>query len=228
MKKNYLKIISKTILITCLGVFLISCEGEDGINGENGINGEQGIDGENGINGENGVGFDELVKYGSITINVAGTRPDDVAFTQEHEFRFIPNYSGSNDVSFEDSDIEFDVTRFINTPDADSNNSIYAYLGVEDAGLETQSFYFEIEFNGFSIVSDDLKYFQLWGYYSSENSDVTNFSITNYSFNDTTNNLTYSFTMDIEEDVATGNDLTVSGTVNVIVLERLQSGPILL
>ncbi|WP_308993104.1 hypothetical protein QLS71_008755 [Mariniflexile litorale] len=225
MKKNYLKIISKTILVSCLGVFLISCEGEDGINGENGINGEQGIDGENGINGENGVGFNELAKYGSVTVNVAGTRSDDVAFTQEHEFRFINNDNDENDVYFGNSDIYFEIGRFFNTPDADYNNSILTQLEVKDAGLETQSFSFAIELWGFSVVSEDLKYFIFDdenSIYTSDDPGVTNFSITNYSFNDTTNRITYSFTMDIEEDNTTGNSLTVSGTVNAIVLENIQ------
>ncbi|WP_308993103.1 hypothetical protein QLS71_008760 [Mariniflexile litorale] len=221
MKKNYLKIISKTILIACLGLFLTSCEdGADGINGENGINGEPGINGEN---GENGLGFDDLVNYGSVTVNVAGTRFDDVPFTQEREFRFLPSDYGGNDVYFDDSDIVFGVARFFNSFDAGHSNSIYAQLEVQDAGLETQSFHFQISFAGFSVVSEDLKYFEFYDYYSSNNSDVSNFSITNYSFNDTTNRITYSFTMDIEEDNTTGNPLTISGTVDAIVLENLEN-----
>lgn len=51
------------LLATCS--ISMSCETEDGADGANGTDGTNGTDGEI---GEDGIGFDDLVKYGSISL----------------------------------------------------------------------------------------------------------------------------------------------------------------
>ncbi|WP_108869671.1 collagen-like protein [Aquimarina aquimarini] len=234
MKKNYFKIVSKALLIGCLGVFLISCEGEDGengidgangINGVDGVNGSNGTDGtngENGTDGENGVGFDELTKYGKITLDIAGTRSDNVAFTHTDELKFIHNDAGNNDVFYNDPNMGFSVTRFVNSPDSHEDSSVRLSLSVNDVGLPTQNFEFNVRFDDYSVISDDLKYFNINSTFDQSNMGVSNATITDYSFDETTNNLRCTFTMTVAgANNITGNDMTISGTVDVIVLENL-------
>ena len=157
---------------------------------------------------------------------MTGTRPDnDTAFTSESEFRFIHNEYGNNDIyddeseiSKIESEIEFQVTRFMQSPDAHEANSVEFDLNVYDAGLETENYYFELS-SDFSVVFDDLKYIVFDGSFDSE--DVDNFSITDYSYDETTSNLKFSFSFDIDGDNPTGNDLSVSGTVDVFVFEAI-------
>ncbi|WP_438710151.1 hypothetical protein ACSTS3_13415 [Aquimarina muelleri] len=224
-----MKIVSKAVLIGFFGMFIVSCEGEDGVNGIDGQAGVDGVSGENGINGENGVngvGFEELTKYGAVTLNISGTRSDNVDFTHAGELKFTHNESGNNDVEFNDPNVNYSVVRFVNSPDSHDNSSVRLNLTVNDAGLSTQNFGFFVNFNGYSIISDDLKYFEISAGYADSNTSVSNFSITEYSFDEMTNNLKYTFTMTVAgANNITGNDMIISGTVDVIVLESLGRGP---
>ncbi len=226
MKKNYFRIVRNAFVIACLGFSLVGCEGEDGANGLNGIAGINGEDGTDGNDGTNGVGFDELTQYGSITINVAGMRSDDVPFTHEAELKFSHNDTGKNDFTNNDPNYDFSVIRFLNSPDAHDDNSVELDLTVNDAGLETQSFEFNVEFDGYAIVSsEDLKYFTISNDYDYDGTGVSNFSITDYSFDAVKNELKFSFTLDVAAaNNTTGNDMTISGNVDVIVLENINGG----
>lgn len=53
MKKSK-SLLFKTLLLTCIGVAVISCDPEDGIDGRDGIDGVDGSDGADGVNGEDG------------------------------------------------------------------------------------------------------------------------------------------------------------------------------
>ncbi len=223
MKKNYLK----TILICALGIFVTNCEGEDGANGINGIDGVAGIDGADGINGENGIGFEELTQYGGITLNFEGTRSDDVTFTDTAEFKFTAteaSYVNShNSVVVGASSLSFNLLRFLSAPD-----DIFQYttsginLVVNNPGESTQSLNSNIFVQDYAIVTEDLKYFTFNGSYNNTSAGVTNFVITDYNFDDTTNNLTFSFSFDVAGVYnTTGNDLSISGEVDVIVLEEI-------
>ncbi|WP_103865833.1 collagen-like protein [Aquimarina sp. I32.4] len=214
-------------------MFLISCEGEDGENGIDGVNGISGVDGsngangQNGANGENGVGFDELTKYGKIILDIAGTRSDNVAFAHTAELKFIHNDSGNNEVFYDAPNIGFSVTRFVNSPDSREDSSVRLFLFVNDAGLPTQNFGFNVRFDDYSVISDDLKYFDIHDTYGQSDLGVSDANITGYSFDEATNNLRCTFMMTVAgTNNITGNDMIISGTVDVIVLENLGGVPL--
>ncbi|TPN85958.1 hypothetical protein [Aquimarina algicola] len=65
-------------------------------------------------------------------------------------------------------------------------------------------------------------FFELNDYIWATNSRVVNFNVTDYTFDEATNALSFSFSMDVNGDYnQTGNDLSISGTVDVIVFERV-------
>ena len=79
-----------------------------------------------------------------------------------------------------------------------------------------------MELTDYKIISDDLKYMTLHNYFSQEQTGVSNIEIWDYSFDDTTNNLKFSFSLDVAAaNNPTLHDLSISGTVDTIVLERL-------
>ncbi len=225
--KNYFKI----ILVCFLAVSFYNCDGEDGadgLTGEKGIDGANGIDGTNGNDGVNGVGFDELVKYGSIKLTLTGTRPDNVAFTDNSEFKFTPiegndlNYT--NSVFKTSSSISFQLLRFLSAPDDIFQETTTGInFVVNNPGEDTQSIDFSISITNYAIIADDNKYFVVNNYFNGNGSGVTNFNITNYNFNDETNNLTFSFSFNVDgSNNSTGNELVVSGEVDVKVLESIE------
>ncbi|WP_199912744.1 collagen-like protein [Aquimarina aquimarini] len=233
--KNYLK----TIATCALVAFFCSCEGEDGAigpagergqNGIDGVDGTNGADGQNGTDGQNGVGFDELVKYGSIKINLSGTTPDNTAFTDESEFKFTPteasdlfNFSSVSIVN--DSITEYSLRRFLSAPDdIFQETTARIFLRVINPGETTQRFEFNLNINDYAIVTDNHKFFRFSNGFSDTNSNVTNFNITDYNFDSTTHNLTFSFSFDVAGAANdTGNDLTITGEVNTIVLEGINN-----
>ncbi|WP_103866465.1 hypothetical protein [Aquimarina sp. I32.4] len=68
------------------------------------------------------------------------------------------------------------------------------------------------------------KYFNISNNFPDTNTNITNVSITDYNFDETTNNLTFSFSFDVA-GVAndTGNDLTITGKVDTIVFEGINN-----
>jgi hypothetical protein len=206
-------------------VLVYSCTPEDGTNGIDGTNGTNGTAGTNGTNGQ---GFDELAKYGSISTTLTGKRPDGVAFTQETKFKFTPTeYPGNaNAVSKNGNDLYFNLKRFLATPDSqnhDDESFSRLSLNVTDAGLPTRHFELNTTLNSLSIISSDLKYFTLWNSWSSNDTAITNFTVPSYSYNDQTKNLKFTFSYTVAADSNdTRNDLTVTGSVDVIVLEEIQ------
>jgi len=234
----------KVYILTLLVSFLcinFACEGEDGSNGTDGIDGVDGtngsdgldgIDGINGINGEDGENsfvYDELTQYGSISLTLEGTRTDDVSFTDTSEFKFAAllvsdawTSENTNLVSIGDSSTSFDVIRFLSTPSEDYNNSsVDLNFVVLYPGEESETFEFNLSIDNYAIISEDSKYFVLDEVFDNTDDSLTNFAITNYSFDDQTNNFIFSFSFEVSgENNDTGNTLYVSGEVNVVVLEE--------
>ncbi len=217
----------------CLVLFLVNCEGDNGAigpAGENGINGVDGIDGTNGTdgtNGENGIGFDELTKYGSITLTLNGKRPDGIPFTDTATFKFAPAQAPYNIFyvpSLGPASIFFDTYRFLGPPGDTYHAGIRIKLKVNDPGAASQVFEeFALFIANYPVISDDLKYFEITNGFESDNVAVfSNLNITNYSFNEETNHLIFSFSFDVAAaGNSTGNDLTVSGEVDIILFEDL-------
>lgn len=227
--------IYKVLFICCLSIFLTNCEGEDGTagpDGQDGIDGIDGSNGDNGANGQNGVGFEELTRFGSITITSTGTRNDnEAAFTDTTIFEFTgisPEAlidGNSVILDTETSNMSFNLNRFLSTPDRRFQGSnIEINLAVTNTGANPE-FDFTIEFNEYNIVFDDLGVLQIDESYDNNlgvELPVNNFSITNFNFNEDTNVLTFLFSLDIDaENNDSQNDLSISGEVDVIVLENI-------
>ncbi len=177
--------------------------------------------------GKDGVGFEELVKFGDVKLTLTGVRPDDVSFSKTTAFKFTSvegsDYSSSNSVQPNGSDLTFNILRYLSSPDDVFQESTVSFsLNVTDAGLATEALElnsFRIE--NFAVVGDDLKYFVLSDSYDTT-SPSTNIQITNYSFNDTTNELKFSFSFDVPAlNNDSDHDLNVKGEVKVIVLEEI-------
>jgi len=216
--------IYKTILVLCLGVFLTNCEGEDGIAG---IDGVDGIDGTDGIDG---VGFDELRQFGEITLTLDGTRIDNAAaFTDTTILEFAGIDSEALDignsvvVDTDASSISFNILRFISIPDDRHQGSTAEInLTVLNPGTEDETFEFDMELDEYNIIFEDLGVLQFNETFSNDDITVLNFGITDFNFNDDTNTLTFSFSFDVEgANNDSQNDLSVSGEVDVIVLENI-------
>ncbi|WP_025741042.1 hypothetical protein [Aquimarina pacifica] len=237
MKKIYFK----TILACCLVIFLACEGGEDGPNGIDGVNGIDGTDGENGVDGIDGETaeiYDLFSKYGSISLTIEGTRPDDVPFTDEVMFKFAPTTSTStggwgpedetNLVNIEEDEISFNIARFLSIPDAEVFNQAYAALNliVSDPGEETESLSFALNLDNYEILTEDSKYFVLDESFDSD-SNIINLEITNYSFDQITNNLVLSFSFDLPADESNiGTDLSITGEIDVVVLEQYGTSPL--
>ena len=58
-------------------------DGTDGVDGADGADGVAGANGSDGVDGEDGVGLNDLAKFGAISMNLSGTRPDEVEFAHE-------------------------------------------------------------------------------------------------------------------------------------------------
>ena len=226
--------------ILAMSISLISCSGEDGkdgINGVDGIDGKDGLNGQDGKNGldgqdgQNGEGFDEMIRYGSVTLNLSGTRPDGVAFEDTNTFKFTPSdgdfFNNNNqlnitDLGNNDMGYYFTFTRFLTTPDdVYSESSIFWELDMINIGEEIQKA--SVYLNNYAIIGDDNKYFTMSNYFGSGNNGVSDFQFTDLTFDAEDNNhLTFSYSFEVlaaYNDSA--NDLTVSGTVDVYLLEEI-------
>lgn len=242
MKNKFLQILGTAGLVLLMGSSVTSCSVEDGIDGINGIDGNDGIDGVNGAEGADGadgtdgadaIGLEEFANYGSIELRVQGIRPDSVAFDYETQLEFISPELYANNFTDNDTDHDFYFLRLLDAPNVHEVNGVAIDLEVDDPGSTSESFSFEIEFSDFAIFSDDLTYILLGDQYSGSlgvngkvpNNNVPNtLSISDYSFDDTTNNLKFSFSMVVDSSNSeTGHNLTIDGTVDVILFENAGS-----
>ncbi len=211
------------MLLCTLGIFFSNCE-----DGENGLDGIDGVNGTDGTDGENGVGFDELSKFGAITLSLEGTRPDGVAFTKTDIFKFI----GLEDVDFlntvfidtDNSLLEFDVVRFLSTPDNEFQGSdLEVFVEVTNPGEQNQDILIFTDIIDYAIIGDDLSFFEFSDSFETDDAGVSNVSITNFNFNNETNAFTISFSFDVDAaSNSTGNDLSVSVEIDVIVFEDIE------
>ncbi|TSE04639.1 MULTISPECIES: hypothetical protein [Aquimarina] len=219
----------RTIVICALGLLSANCEdgdigpaGQDGIVGIDGVDGTDGI---NGTNGQNGVGFDELTKFGSITLTLEGTRPDNIPFTKTDEFKFtsVEDIDRDNNVEIGENTLDFKIERNLSVPDSDFVGSrIKIFLEFTDPGEVDEIIEFELSVDDYTMIFDDLTYFGFNGDFNNNRTEITNFSVTNFNFINETNTVTFSFSFDVDAaNNDTGNDLAISGEVNVIVVEDI-------
>ncbi|UII76930.1 hypothetical protein LV716_03845 [Flagellimonas sp. HMM57] len=229
------------IAFFALSLCTVSCtpeDGADGTNGKNGIDGDNGQNGANGTNGEDGedgahgAGYEELAKYGHVTMVLEGTRTDNVAFKDSTSFRFTPvdigSIDGTNEFSTDDQiDYYFQFTRFLSAPDDVYQNSrILFYVLIDNLGEEDQSFVGGgITLRSYAVIGDDDQFFTIDGLFDPLFApDDINIELTDLAFDLETKHLTFSYSLDITADAdnnPTGHPLTITGDADVIVFERL-------
>ncbi|UII21868.1 hypothetical protein [Fulvivirga ligni] len=212
------------LFLACIIVFSFGSCAEDGDVGPAGADGTNGTNGTNGTDGEDGMdgaGFDELTKYGNIMIYLDGTRPDEVAFKDTSNFRFVPieDISSENVVSISESTYSFRAMRFLSAPDDVFQYSVARLIMTVEDG-ETLSFpNFSLEI-GKDVVTTDFKVFGIYDTYSS--SSYTDLVIEDYSYTPSTGTMQFSFSFNVTgANNDTGNDLNVSGEVELVVLEYI-------
>ncbi|WP_318344029.1 hypothetical protein [Flagellimonas baculiformis] len=218
--------------ILALAIAMASCsDGEDGTNGMDGIdgidgtNGQDGQDGANGKDGANAAGYDQLAKYGHISLQLEGTRPDGVPFQDTAVFKFTsmvhPYGNLNNNWVSEADDYGFVTTRFLSAP-GDVFQSSYVTMGVsvEDlggAGEQLTDLYFELY--DYTVIGEDNTYFQLFFLDTPAEAILSDLS---FEVNADGNHLVYtvSFTQQAGEN-SSGHDLHVTATVDVRDLELI-------
>lgn len=213
----------------------LDCRGMDGTNGTNGENGTNGVDGGNGTDGENGtdgIGLEDMIKFGFIEVELQGTRPDGDAFTDNQIFRYTPvdgddidtynsvvSNNQGNDIVY-----QFELRRFLSTPDevyqiafADISLSI-----TKPGQLPLVFNQASVQINNYAVIGNDNKYFVLDDQYEDNGAGVTDFVLSDVSFDTVTNNLqfSYSFAVDAANNDS-NNELNISGNVDVFVLELI-------
>ena len=209
-------------------------DGQDGVDGTNGADGQDGQDGADGQDGQNGAGFDEMTKYGEVISTLSGTRPDGIPFEDMATFKFTPidadDFDSYNIVSSTQigDDMEYDIAfrRFYSSPDGTYNiNFIQWELVVLNLGQETQNVQSAtLTINNYGVIGDDNKYFMVDDVYASGGAGVSEMAFTDMVFDPNAGNhltFSYSFTVDVANNDS-GHELSVSGTVDVNLLELIQ------
>ncbi|UII76929.1 hypothetical protein LV716_03840 [Flagellimonas sp. HMM57] len=227
-----------TIAICALALCTISCsdgedgtDGIDGINGEKGKNGSNGTNGVNGQNGQDGVGFDELTRFGDITIQLVGNRPDGKEFSDSRTFKFTPveadaiSYSNSLTYNGNPNSLEFEFRRFYANPDNDyQDNYIDFYILVDNPGEEDEFVQVaELSLRNHTIIGDDGKFFEISEKFKlGDIVVVPAFEFSDMAFDPDTNHLSFAYRLLVTGDGNNSeNDLTISGEVDVTLLEQI-------
>ncbi|WP_136466099.1 hypothetical protein [Flagellimonas onchidii] len=226
-----------------IALALTSCSGKDGINGEigpqgptgqRGPQGEQGGQGADGADGTNGVGFDELTKYGHLTMVLEGTRPDGVEFRNSTAFKFTPVEGNELNVSnilkvTENVDItnyEFQIRRFFSSPDDSYQYSRldFSNFSIDNLGENNEEVVdVQLSIRQYAVIGDDNKYFIMDDTFYTDSEGVSGFEITDITFDAETNHLTFSYSLNVDgNNNDSGNDLSISGTADVYVLEQIE------
>lgn len=197
MIKKRLEKAAKFILLCFLGALVYSCSPDDG---------------------KDGLGFEEMTKYGSITTTLSGKLGDGKNFEKTDVFKFSSS-NGKGSIVFKgETGIYFDLER---TQDVGDGASIYLRFGIENIGTADEKKYLRNEFEGLNLMSSG-SFVPFWGefYNNPGSSNIDNLKIENYSYDNTTKKLKFSFSYTIAATESyIGNILTVRGVVDVVVLE---------
>ncbi|MDF0718307.1 hypothetical protein PY092_19260 [Muricauda sp. 334s03] len=208
--------------------------GIDGIDGQHGQDGAEGPEGPQGESGEDGAGLEEMAQYGWISMNLNGTRPDDVAFEHSTEFKFAPvdatDFGDYNIVTAtpmgDDTEYFFNFRRFYSSPDGTYNITYFDWeVTITNPGQDTEAVgLIETSLNNYGVVGDDNKYFILDDSYDSDGEGVSGMELTNVVFEPENRNhlsFSYSFSVDAANN-GSGHELNVSGEVNVFLVELIE------
>ncbi len=217
------------IAVLALGVTMTSCSIEDGKDGVDGIDGADGKKG----HGLDGVGLEELAKYGFLTLELSGTRPDNIPFEDSAIYRYSPidpdDFDEYNIVIIaqngNDTQYFFNFRRFLSSPEGTYTiNYIDWELTVVNLGEETENIESVVFDFKHGVVGDDYKYFMLDDTYESGGVGVSEMTFTDLTFDPNAgNHLTFSYAFSVAAaNNGSGNDLNVSGTVDINLLELIQ------
>ncbi len=215
------------IIFSIVATGFIECDGDQG---DVGPKGDPGATGNTGMNG---TGFNELTQYGNIELTLSGTRPEGIALNETINFIYMPTsgiLDNSSVYTFDDNSVEFNIGR--------ENKGKIAEVGRTSMGGYKNNLWMSLErnaegvfyFNQFvihgDIVTDDFKTIEL-SYSSSSSNETFNMEVTNYSYTAATGSLIFDFSYTIPAvNNNTGNDLNITGEVNVIVFENMNPMPI--
>ena len=210
-----------------VGMTLISCSGDDGKDGMAGIDGGNGTNGQDGTDGTNGIGFDELTRYGSVTLELNGNRPDGITIDYSTIFKFTQTNGEtySSNILHQDKDVFLQFTRFYSSPDDYYNgNFIHFYIQISNFGETTQAInYSEVQIQGHPVIGTDNKYFILDDLYESNTNGTSEIEYTDFNFDPDDNHLTFNYSFFVD---ASANDSThplhVKGSGDVYLLEEIQ------
>ncbi|NDV43331.1 hypothetical protein [Flagellimonas sediminis] len=210
-----------------VGMTLISCSGDDGKDGMDGIDGVNGTNGQDGTDGTNGIGFDELTRYGSVTLELNGNRPDGITIDYSTIFKFTQTNGEtySSNILHQDKDVFLQFTRFYSSPDDYYNgNFIHFYIQISNFGETTQAInYSEVQIQGHPVIGTDNKYFILDDLYESNTNGTSEIEYTDFNFDPDDNHLTFNYSFFVD---ASANDSThplhVKGSGDVYLLEEIQ------
>ncbi|MEM7484145.1 MAG: hypothetical protein AAF348_02955 [Bacteroidota bacterium] len=225
-----------SITLLTLSICLVSCSGEDGTdgtNGNDGINGANGANGENGANGKDGTdggGFDELTKYGNVTMNLKGTRPDGVGLEDSADFKFTPvdiknEQDSYNTLEITDNNYVFEIWRFLSAPD-DIYQDAYLrfYIEINDlGGPEEEIFQISLFINNYAVIGSDNKYFIMDDAHTFTEIQEQEPEFSDFAFDPDTYNFTFSYDFMVdEENNSSSNKIQISGEANVFVKEEIE------
>lgn len=211
-------------------------DGQDGLNGipgQDGADGQDGAPGQDGADGKDGAGLEELAKYGFITLELSGTRPDNLPFEDSAIYQFSPidpdDFDEYNIVIItqngDDTQYFFNFRRFLSSPENTYTiNYIDWELTVNNLGQETESVQDVVFTYKHGVIGDDYKYFMLNDEYVSGGAGVSEMVFTDMVFDPNAGNhltFSYAFTVDAVNNDS-GHELSVSGTVDINLLELIQ------
>ena len=218
-------------------------DGIDGIDGTDGVNGIDGQDGQDGAEGpegpqgepgEDGAGLEEMAQYGWVSLNLNGTRPDDVPFEDAVQFNFTP-LDGEDFVDYnivistemgEDTEYFFNFRRFLTAPDGTYNLTNFDWeVTITNPGEDTEVVgLIETTLTNYGVIGDDNKYFILDEGYDSDGAGVSGMELTDIVFEPENGNhlsFSYSFSVDAANN-GSGHPLNVSGEVDVFLFELIE------
>ncbi len=242
----------KVNVLDCMGMV-----GGVGSNGVDGINcwdldrdGEEDLEFED-INGDGKVNIldcrgadgndidvlEDFTEYGSITVEMIGTRPDGVPFQESIELKLVGNLATSSiiDVGGNNGyDQRVDATRFLALGNGVNDIRVGFYLQTLGLGQDSDAIK-SCRFNILHyIIGEDNKYFVLNANYNlfdlddnnneQDGSEVgtSNVEFTDAVFDDITQRLSFSYAfLGAAANNNSGHDLNVSGTVDVVLFERV-------
>lgn len=197
MIKKRLEKAAKFILLCFLGALVYSCSPDDG---------------------KDGLGFEEMTKYGSITTTISGKLKDGKNFEKTHIFKFSHVNGFGSRVSKSDGKIYFGLLRLEDTF-VYGSATINVGLVLDATGAVNEETSLYNNFENLNLMSDgSLALLDK----SFDTDDMNGLKIENYSYDNTTKKLKFSFSYTVAaNNNDTENILTVRGLVDVVVLEDI-------